>query len=274
MTSRYPRGARAYTNIKAKTFSKTALNRRKEDLALIRAAERAEAAAMVRPINPGPLLGLMRKQAMTGGRGPEVKFVDIAATNLVFRGAGIPPTAVTLFVPVQGAAAFNRIGQKVTLKSLRIRGVVTNILTSLQGMGRIIVVYDKQANAALPTWTDLISNVSSAGAATNGAFDGINMANRDRFIILADEQIWTPSVTNTAGVLTNVGALNATDKNPSMYNFDRFIRLRDMESHFNNTNGGTFADLQSGSLSIFAVHSNTDSAWNIAFTARVRFSDM
>lgn len=260
----------------AATFSRKALNARKEELALVRATQRAEASAAIRHANRGPLLGLMQKQAMlAGGRGPETKFVDTQGIlGVNGRLAATPPAAITLCAPVQGAAGFNRIGQKITLKSLRIRGNVTNVLTCVQGLGRIIVVYDKQANAALPNWADLITSISNAGAATTGALDGINMANRDRFIVLADEQMWLPSCTNTAGVLTNVGGLNTTDKNPSMFNFDRFIKLRDMEMHFNNTNGGTFADIQTGSLNFFFALTGTDQSYSANFVARTRFQDL
>jgi len=268
MSARIPRGQRAYSRVDRISRG---VAKRKEELALVRATMRAE--AMARPVNPGPLLGLMRKQAMMGsGRGPEIKFVDVASTAKNFVTAATPPTATTLCIPVQGAAAFNRIGQKITLKSLRIRGSVTNAADALHGMGRIIVVYDKQANAALPTWTEVIGAVTSAGVASNTAFDGLNMANRDRFIILADEMLVLPGMQNAAGVITNITDFG-TDKNPSMYNFDRFIRLRDMECHFNNTNGGTFADIQSGSLSIFTCTSSTTNAFTFTFSARVRFSD-
>lgn len=275
MSSRGQKKFSRYGNIKAKQFSPSALMARKEDLALIRATERAEASRAARAmVNQGPLLGLMRRQALQSGRGPEIKFVDSQAVlGITGRLAATPPVAVSLFTPVQGAAGFNRIGQKVTLKSLRVRGFVLNLATAVQGTGRIIIVYDKQANAALPNWADLITSISAAGAATTGAMDGINMANRERFIVLADEQFWLPSVTNTAGVLTNVGGLNTSDKNPSMFNFDRFIKLRDMETHFNNTNGGTFADIQTGSLNMFFVLTGTDQGYQGQFVCRTRFAD-
>lgn len=273
MSARMPRGQMGRGVLKSHQTKYKAQHA--EDMALIRATQRAEAAYAARAVpNPGPLLGLMRKQALQSGRGPEIKFVDSQAIlGLQARLAATPPVAISLFTPTQGAAGVNRIGQKVLLKSIRIRGIVKNILTAVQGALRIIVVYDKQANAALPAWADLITSVSAAGAATTGAYDGINMGNRERFIVLADEQLWTPSVTYTGGVLTNVGTLNASDKNPSMFNFDRFIRLRDMESHFNNTNGGTYADLQSGSLNCFFVAAGTDAAWQLDAVTRVRFAD-
>lgn len=208
---------------------------------------------------------------LRAGRQPELKFVDLAQTALTGRLAATPPVAQPILFPVQGAAAFNRIGQKITLKSLRVRGVVTNILTSVQQMARIIIVYDRQANAALPIWTDVIGAVVSGGGPSSTIMDGIQLANRDRFIILADEQYNLPSVTNTTGVLTNMAY--PQEKNPSMFNFDRFIKLKDMETHFNNTNGGTFADIQTGSLSLFFAVQTTDSSWSLTWSARTRYTD-
>lgn len=266
---RAPRGERAYSNITVKGMQK-GVAKRKEDLALIAATMRAE--RMVRPVNNSALLGLMRKQALQSTTGPEIKWVDVPSATANFRASGTPPAAISLFTPLQGAAGFNRIGQKVILKSLRVRGYVQAGATSTPDFGRIIVVYDKQANAALPNWADLITSISAAGAATTDTLAGINMSNRNRFIVLADEQLWLPSVTYTAGVLTNVGSLNTTDKNPSMFNFDRFIKLRDMETHFNNANGGTFADIQTGSLNMFLVSGN-DAKYFMTYNARVRFAD-
>jgi len=135
------------------------------------------------------------------------------------------------------------------------------------------VVYDKQANALLPVWTDVIAAVTSAGAPSSTITDGINMANRDRFIVLADEQLNLPPLTFAAGQLTQLAY--PIEKNPSMFNFDRFIPLKDMEMHFNNTNGGTFADVQTGSVSIFLAQEvgATAAAWSFTFSTRARYRD-
>lgn len=205
----------------------------------------------------------------------EIKYVDVANTSSTLTSAATPPTAISLNALSQGAAAFNRIGQKIILKSLRVRGTLSNSATAVQGVGRILIVYDRQANAALPVWTDVITATTAAGTASSTVRDGISMANRERYRVLADEQLLLPSVTNTAGVLTNVGALNSTDKNPTMWNFDRFIPLKNMETHYNNVNGGTFADIQSGSISIFfACDPSSDGKWAMTWTSRLRFDDM
>jgi len=228
-------------------------------------------ARLMVPINSS----LMAMQGRTAGaRGtPETKFVDTAIQSIAFVSTATPPTAISLIIPVQGAAAFNRVGSKITLRSIRIRGNVTPALTNIGGLARILVVYDKQANAALPVWTDVILGVTSAGAASSTITDGINMANRDRFIVLADEQFNLPSLTYAAGVQTNQAY--PFEKNPSMFNFDRFINMKDAEMHFNNTNGGTFADIQTGSVSIFIAQEvgTTPNAWFFNFSTRARYRD-
>lgn len=218
---------------------------------------------------------LVAQQGRTAGaRGtPETKFVDTAIVTTAFTSTATPPVATSLCFPVQGAAAFNRIGQKITLRSLRIRGNVESNATGIQTIARILVVYDKQANAALPVWTDVIMGLTSAAVPSSTITDGINMANRDRFIVLADEQLNLPAQTNTAGVLTN--CFFPYEKNPSMFNFDRFIKLKDMEMHFNNTNGGSFADIQTGSLSLFLAQDSTGTgaSWSFRYGARTRYRD-
>lgn len=217
--------------------------------------------------------GLIAAQGVSPGAGrtSETKFVDVAIGSNAFVSTATPPTAISLCTPVQGAAAVNRIGQKITLKSIRIRGNVTPTATGVEAIARILVVYDKQANAMLPMWGDVIAGVTSAGAASNTITDGINMANRDRFIVLMDEQYNLPPQTYTGGVVTNLSY--PQEKNPSMWNFDRYVKLKDMEVHFNNTNGGTYADIQTGSINMFVALASygTANSWEFSWGSRTRF---
>ena len=70
---------------------------------------------------------------------------------------------------------------------------------------RLLVVYDKQPNGALPTYATVMQTRDNAGAASNTAFSDPNFDNKERFTILRDTTFVLPSVTNTVGVLTNVG---------------------------------------------------------------------
>lgn len=230
---------------------------------------------------PGRSMGML-----TTGRGvqrygthlPELKFVDLAKQTFTMTQSGTgSTTGLNLFQTIQGGAGYQRIGQRVQLKSLRIRGNLEGI-TAYTGVetGRFLVVYDRQANGANAKWEDVISSVTAAGASSSTELDSMNLANRERFDILIDEQLYLPGFQITAGVVASTTSLfGSTDKNPTMFNIDRFVNLKNREVHFNNTNGGSIADIQTGSLQFFLVSSSVAQAkWTMDFTARIRFQDI
>ena len=135
-------------------------------------------------------------------RGAEIKAIDIPDGTYGFNrpNAGL----VSLLNGVQtGTGFFNRIGSRIEMKSLRIRGFIYYALTSIQDQIRMIIVYDRQPTGALPAPTVILQTRDQAGAATNPGSSEINLDNRDRFTILRDIQLQMPSCTVAAGVLTN-----------------------------------------------------------------------
>lgn len=126
-------------------------------------------------------------------------------------------TFVSLFEPAVGTTPLTRIGRKVTMKSLYIRGnwAPPSGTTDL----RVIVYYDKQNNAATPAITDGLTGVTPNFNSHN------NLSNSERFIIIVDEifnqvetatafshfQIYRKlnldSVFNDASLLPNTGGL-------------------------------------------------------------------
>ena len=74
----------------------------------------------------------------------------------------------------QGTTAITRLGRKILMKSVLVQGTLTNS----SGQGRILIVYDRQANGAAPAATDVLTS--------NTIMAIQNLDNRDRFIILAD----------------------------------------------------------------------------------------
>jgi len=210
-----------------------------------------------------------------GTKVPELKFVDFTS-NSNFASSATPPSAVPLLLCVQGTAPYNRIGQRIQLVSMRIRGQVAPIATtSASSFGRIIVVYDRQANGASPSWTDVISQYDQGGNLNSGVLAGLNMGNRERFIVLIDEQYTFSSQTITAGAVSSVFPLTATEKVPIMANFDRYVKLRGLETHFNQTNGGTIADIQTGAIHMFVAGDATSaSAFKFTWWGRFRYQDL
>jgi len=195
----------------------------------------------------------------------ELKALDLAEQLTGFTLAGV---FTTVNVPVNGAELYQRVGRKIYMKSLHIRGFLVNNSTGVQDYGRILVVYDSQPNGATPVLATLLQD-SNAGAATTG-LSNLNLANRARFKILRDYPVLLPSVTNTAGVLTN---FQMTDQIKSSFNIDMFIKLKGLETEFNGTNGGTIADINSGSIFILTASTLANNGWEFEFQTRLRYYD-
>lgn len=178
-------------------------------------------------------------------------------------------TVTVLNTPLLGTDYFNRIGRKTYMKNLHLRGwVFNNTTVTATDVGRIVIVYDAQPNGALPVVSDIFQNANSAAATNNLA--NINLNNRQRFTILRDMEVYLPSVTNTAGVLTNRGN---EDYIKQSFLIDEFIKLRGMETVYNSVDGGTIADITSGSLLLVTFANNASEDWAFQFGTRLRYYD-
>lgn len=89
----------------------------------------------------------------------------------------------------QGATFYQRIGCKVSIKSIALEGVVALAYSSASTYPsclRMLLIYDKQSNGAYPTVGDILQN-NDSGVTT---FDsGLNIQNRSRFSIIRDQRI-------------------------------------------------------------------------------------
>jgi hypothetical protein len=127
-----------------------------------------------------------------GRRTQELKVVD------VFKNDSMLPDAGSVFLlngMAQGVDYYQRVGRKVILKSIMLKGSVTveptgngNVIPLASMSCRVSVVYDAQSNGTLPSYADIYQSVDSVGTTTNTTFSGVNLNNRDRFKILKD---WT-----------------------------------------------------------------------------------
>lgn len=200
----------------------------------------------------------------------EIKVVDTQVTGVVF-------STTSVFTPanviVQGTNFFNRVGSKVAMKSLYVNLFVSPSGAGQAGTdyGRVMLVYDKQANTAFPTFSQLLQDYSQSGATTTNSASGLNMTNRERFIVLMDERL----------VLSPIGAGSAsttafTDPVSTTFKINRFIKLKDLTAMYNQTNGGTIADIQTGSLFLYTLgqYAAADSGYEITGTMRLKYDDV
>lgn len=200
----------------------------------------------------------------------EIKAVDGIVSNYLFRTP--PNTSIALLNGIQtGAAFYNRVGSRVEMKNLHLRGYIQSAATSVTTNLRMLVVYDRQPTGALPVVSDILQSRDQTGAtATNGDSE-INLDNRDRFIILRDKQYYAPPCTNTAGVLTNGPSFPSTDQE---WDINEFIKLKGLGVHFKSSSSPTtVADIATGAVYVMFVSTTSDSCWNVNLLWRTRFYD-
>lgn len=202
------------------------------------------------------------------GRSPrEKKTYDLAASTDQCNTTG---AFSLLCVPILGTDYTNRIGRKIIMKSVYIRGFVRSEPSSTAGQVgtctaqqiRIIIFIDFQPNGTAPSVTDLLTGATTVSH--------LNLNYRDRFKILKDKIIvLDPYIVNaTSG--TSVAAATNQIKNVKIY------KKLNQEVIFNATNGGDIADINSGALwmlTIGSVPAGTNTDANAVLTTRVRFID-
>lgn len=194
----------------------------------------------------------------------EKKVIDILGAALAIENATGSPQLLNGCIA--GSQNFQRIGRKINMKSLQIRGVLTPTdLTTNAQMVRMIVVYDKQSNGAAPTFANVITSQNIAGATQSLVGDMVNLDNRDRFEIIRDK-IYSFNFGDAAGYAPSPGSYECTD----------YIRLADRPVVFNAGTAGTVGDIQSGALYVFWISSQAAATGSTlqSLSYRLRFIDV
>jgi len=210
--------------------------------------------------------GGMASGRRTGGfRNPtlpsssELKFKDNTTTLTLASGAATFVNVTTaagagasqlLNGLVPDSTATGRNGRRVVIKSLYIRANAQLGATSTFGAPiRMLVVYDKQANATAPAITDML--------ATDSFVSQNNISNRDRFVTLCDQ------------VMDPIGTSGDFARSLVVY------KKLNLPVQFNAGTAGTIGDITSGSIYItFSQAGGIGTAGpSVTYYARVRYSD-
>lgn len=235
-------------------------------------------------MKPGVFLpgrGMLSHGLLESRRAHEMKCTDQAIGVILSQTEAGAATPTVLFFNQQGTGNHNRVGMKIGYVSLRLTGFIcpsqgVGALTQNQnGCGRLLVVYDASPQQAAAIYSDVVLAVGFNATTQSKTRDGINLANRERFKVLMDERLFLPAFTFGATTrYDNKATFPAVDKNPTMYNFDRYVKLRGLDAHFNNTNGGTVADFTKGTLLMFFIGDGAASTnWQFDCNSRVRYID-
>lgn len=178
----------------------------------------------------------------------------------------------------QGTANYQRIGSRVWMKSLSVIGQIqarSAGLTAGRQAGRILVVYDRQPNGALPAISDVVNNVSNLGAISTVTQDVSSFQNwdlKDRFLILKDIRC-TFSEGDVAAPLTGQIAGVVDYGNQSNLRFE--VDLEGLQAMYNNP-AALYNSVVSGGLLIMIWGDAVPptGSFSVGWTARLQYTDV
>lgn len=216
----------------------------------------------------------------------EKKSLDIgSSTTAAPGGTALALTTTGSVVPLNliaaGSSFFNRVGRKVEMLSVELAfqfGIVSQTVTTPQDWARILIVYDRQTNGANPTISDILQDSDSLGANSFSVTAGLNLNNRDRFLVIYDERIQLPGLTNTAGVLTNIYPNSFGGRNgmSSGYgNIHIYRKLRGLVTHYKaDTATPVVGDIATGGLFIITLGALATGNFQVSpWKSRLRYID-
>jgi len=197
--------------------------------------------------------------ARTGGQiaaKANQKYFDVtkAATTVAAAGTIMSDS---LNAMAQGAAETQRIGNRIKLTSVHLRGKVIlppSALTAVEDTVRILILLDRQANGAAPAVTDVLTT------ADYRAFN--NMNNKGRFQTLVDETI---DLCYQTGV-NATPAYAAVSKSFMMNKKGLGISL------MYSTSTPGIADVRTNNIVVLAISSG--GVATLEYIARIRYDDV
>lgn len=180
----------------------------------------------------------------------EKKFIDNLLTNSPAVGSSVFDAggADLLNGVASGTTATTRIGRKIRMKSILVRVEARmNSLSTGGGDIRIVIVYDKQANAAAAINTDVFVQ--------NEFLSPNNLSNKDRFVTIMDKYLHIDTQNFQCSAI--------------------WYKKIDLETMFNANTTGTITDITSGAVLMFVAQSGgiASNVPQVRTYSRIRFDD-
>lgn len=181
-----------------------------------------------------------------------------------------PATFLTFCAPVVGAGINQRIGKGIKILKWKLRGNLNAAQQTNQTGAdpastiRLIAFLDKQTNSAQAQGEQLMTGTASDATAM---LSFQNIDNFGRFRVLWDK---TFTLQNPNGSYDGTNIEQYGLSKPFKFNitFKKPINVR-----FNNTNGGSVADIVDNSLHLIALCDNDDLAPTISYYSRVDYKE-
>lgn len=208
--------------------------------------------------------------------GEEKKFLDYSADNGTLI---LEPVLAAGFIPlnamVTGAGFFNRIGNKIQMKSVHVKvNIAPRIPTTAPGganqTGRWMLVYDRQTNGSFPTISTLLADYNADGTNGTVVLSGMNPTQTGRFIILREHFIKLFNVNNEED-LTAAGQSMMEQDGQWFINW--FVKLKDLETIY-SADIANETGIAGGGLYLVHLSDCTSAATScvsFTFKSRLRF---
>jgi len=208
---------------------------------------------------------------------PEKKGVDTFIQYNPIIGTTSTNAQITILNGIQqGAGSWNRVGRKVSLKSVRVKGYyLFNIVpTAVTGnleipFVRYCIIWDRQPNSGtLPSYDAIFMSTAQTGTeATNTISDQVRYDNMSRFRILKDVSLPCPTVP----IMPSGSAPASQFAIP----VDEYLKINNLETTYSGSNNPvTIADIATGALYFVArALGATTSSVVCNLTSRVRYND-
>lgn len=166
----------------------------------------------------------------------------------------VPATGQLNLIP-QGVAESERVGRKVTIKSIMMHGTMTAGVAGTGGQTvRMLLVQDTQCNGAATTYATVMNGTNT--------WPFRNLDNIDRFRVLKD---WKICLNAQAGV---AGAWQPTKR------FINFYKKCNIPIEFDNTaTTGAITTIRSNNLFLLAIADSDDDVTNYTGVTRIRYTD-
>ena len=224
----------------------------------------------------GPLALALKTNAGIPGSA-ELNAVDTTISNMFVSSA---ITVQLLNGTAPGTNFYQRVGRKISMKSVRIQALVVpsraNAAAVNNQNARVWLIYDRSPTGSTPAAADIFANVDQGGTVITNANSLANLNNRSRFYVLREQFLYLPALgvsgANPAQEYANSVDLNAKD---SQARIDWFVSLKDLATIYQGDTAG-ISSVASGALYLVTFSTgdtNATGAWALSGTSRLRFVD-
>lgn len=185
-----------------------------------------------------------------------------------------PATLNTLFFPAEGADINERIGRRVSVYKIAIRGQLKTTAVAASGLAlepcytRLVLYQDMQTNGTQSQGEQVMAQPgTTAVPLVISTFQ--NPANFGRFRVLRDITVRSP-FTYAFNDAAGTGAIAASNIPIKItYRFKKPVVVK-----FNATGGGSVGDIVDNSFHLIGKKSGADFAQTISYQCRVYYKDL